>query len=336
MLRFLGLAVFGLLLALIALIGSQALWFQAPGADWMRGALVGIWLLVLLTGFVAALRRRVWRGVLIASLAFAVLLGWWSTIRPSNDRNWEAEVARQMTGAVDPDDPSRITLTDVRNFDWRSPTDFTPRWETRSYDLDNLTSLDLILSYWSGPTIAHTLLSFGFSDGDHVVFSVETRKEEGEVYSPWQGFYKKYEMIILAADERDIIRLRTNARGEAVYLYHVDIPPETLRELFLEYVTTADGLSRTPRFYRTILANCTTMIWRLARQIDPDLKFDWRLLLTGHFNDYLYDRGALDTRYPLGDLRGLASVTARGQAAGESPEYSRAIRAGIPPLPGSE
>ena len=125
-------------------------------------------------------------------------------------------------------DGNVVNLHDVRNFEWRSETDYTVRWETRSYDLDRLESVDMIMSYWSGPSIAHMLMSFGFGGGDHVVFSVEIRPEKGESFSEIGGFFDEFELSIVAADERDVIRVRTNVRGEDDYLYRINMPKSAM------------------------------------------------------------------------------------------------------------
>ena len=67
----------------------------------------------------------------------------------------------------------------------------------------------MAITYWVSPNIAHPILSFQFND-DYVAASIETRKEIGEGYSEVTGFFRQYELIYLLADERDVIRLRTN------------------------------------------------------------------------------------------------------------------------------
>jgi len=224
----------------------------------------------------------------------------------------------------------------VRNFDWRSSTDYTQRWETRSYDLDHLESLDMILSYWTIQAIAHVLISFGFDDGSHVVFSVEIRPERGESYSSIGGFFKEFELSILAADERDVIRVRTNVRGEDDYLYRIQMPREDMRSLFLAYVGQANSLVRTPRFYNTVTVNCTTLIYHMMKRIDGNLPLDYRLLFSGYLPGYVYKVGGLDQRYTLGQLRSLGRITDRARSADRSSTFSADIRRGVPELAAPE
>jgi hypothetical protein len=250
-------------------------------------------------------------------------MAWWSTIKPSHERIWADDVSRMVTGKVD---GSIVTLDQVRNFDWRSDTDYTQRWEARSYDLDKLRSVDVAMSYWMGPVIAHTLVSFGFADGRYLTFSIEIRKERGESFDGLAGFFKKYETVLIAADERDILRVRTNVRGEDMWLYRLEMPPEMMRSLFMAYLDEGEQLKRTPRFYNTLTANCTTIVFEMARRIDPGLPMDWRLLASGYLDRYLYDLGALAGQGDFESLRQKAHITIKARTADKSEEFSGRIR----------
>jgi hypothetical protein len=303
-----------------------ALWYQGPAAEPLRVACAALWAVLAVAVLVGWLRiRKSWMLGAYA-LAFVLLLAWWSTIRPSNDRPWADDVARLLQGKVS---GHEVTLTNVRDFTWRTDSDYDVRWETRRYDLDHLVSADVVLSYWSGPAIAHSMLSFGFDDGSHVVFSVEIRRRRGQQYSSVGGFFKDFEMTLIAAEERDIIRVRTNVRGEDDYLYPLYIERTALRELFLSYVQLANELAVTPAFYNTITTNCTTKVYCLAKPIDPGLPFDVRLLLTGYLPEYLERIGVLEPGVPLAELRKRGEITARARAAPMTADFSAAIRAPI-------
>lgn len=317
--------------------GALALWFQAPGARWVVVVLVSAWSLLgfAATAVLVAMTRRsrairpLQRPVLLAcGLAWLLLLGWWQTLQPSHQRDWADDVARLLQAEVA---GNRITLHNVRDFDWRSETDYTPHWETRSYDLDRLVSADLVLSYWMGPAIAHTLVSFGFDDGRQLVFSLEIRKERQESFSAIAGFFKQYETVLIAADERDIVRVRSNVRGEDVYLYRLTATPAQLRAMLLGYLERADDLQQAPRFYNTLTSNCTTIVFALARRISPTLPLDYRLLLSGYLGEYVHDRGALVPGYDFATLQAAGRITDRAKAADASGEdFPQAIRRGIP------
>jgi hypothetical protein len=316
------------LMGVLTAWGAVALWYQASRRAWVRALAVSLWLLFACATLVAS-----WHHPLPGSAAFAIacagLLLWWVNIKPSNSRTWADDVAQMLHGSVVED---RVILQNVRNFDWRTRTDYTASWETRTYDLNQLQGADLIISYWSYTAIAHVLVSFGFTTGQHVVFSVEIRREKTEAYSEIGGFFKEFELSIIAADERDIVRLRTNVRGEDDYLYRLQLPAAARRDLFLGYVREANGLIDAPRFYNTLTANCTTLIDHMMRTIVGHMPLDYRLILSGYLPSYYYKLGALDTRHSLRDLRRLGRITERARTADRHPDFSAAIRAGIPDL----
>jgi len=316
-----------LVLALPATWGCFALWYQMPAAKPIRIVAVALWGLFSVLVLLALYRTRMLYLAGAFVVALAVLLIWWHRVLPSNDRLWTDDVAEITSGTVD---GNHVVLHNVRNFDWRSATDYTPHWETRGYDLDHLDSVDMILSYWTIQAIAHVLISFGFDDGTQVAFSVEIRPEKGETFSSIGGFFKEFELSILAADERDVIRVRTNMRGEDDYLYRIRMPRPDMRSLFLAYVAQANDLVRTPRFYNTVTVNCTTLIYHMMKRIDGSLPLDYRLLLSGYLPSYVYKVGGLDRRYTLEQLRSFGRITDRARAADRSNTFSADIRRGIP------
>ena len=321
------------LIAVMALVtfcsgawGALALWYQLPGNLATRTIGSAIWVIGVIALVALAINRRSWMPLGIYVLGYAVLMFWWASIAPSNSRIWAGDTSRLLTGNVE---GSQVTLNNVRDFNWRTDADYDARWETRHYDLDRLASADAVLSYWGSAAIAHAMISFGFDDGSHVVFSVEIRKKSGQQYSAIGGFFKQFETILTAADERDIIRVRTNVRGEDDYLYPLRMDKTARRALFLSYVDAANRLAVTPAFYNTINSNCTTIVYRMARQIDPGLPWDIRLLLTGYLPEYLYKVGALDLNMPIDDLRQRGRITERARNSKPGDDFSRVIRVGI-------
>jgi hypothetical protein len=308
---------------------AAALWFQTPRAPVMRCCRVLLW-----TAFSVAVLLGIAHGPrLPATAAFVVacacVLLWWHSLRPSNERAWADDVANLVSGKITGDE---AVLHNVRNFFWRTTTDYTVHWETRRYDLRQLDSIDMIMSYWNVPGIAHVLFSFGFAGGERVAFSVEIRRQMYQAYSPVGGFFKEFELSIVAADERDIVRVRTNVRGEDDYLYRLRLPRPAMRSLFTAYVEQSNLLLSTPRFYNTLTVNCTMLVYHMMRHIVGRLPFSYRVLLSGYLPEYVYSVGGLDTRFSLPELRTFGRITARARAADDDPQFSAAIRAGIPPL----
>ena len=334
--------------------GGFALWYRIGGGAAVRMLSVALWgafsatmaialalgglgrpeSMVGLAGWPVGLAG--WRVGLAGLAGFGAgltgLILWWNSLRPANDGDWADDVARITTGEIE---GNRITLHDVRNFEWRTATDYTPRWETRSYDLDRLTSVDMIMSYWRGPAIAHMLISFGFGDLSHVAFSVEIRRRKTQRFSEIGGFFKEFELCIIAADELDVVRLRTNVRVERVYLYRLCLPQPAMRELFLGYVAEANQLHRAARFYNTLTVNCTTVVYHMLNRIVGGLPLSYKLWYSGYMPEYMYGVGRLDRRYSLAELRDRGFVTERARQTERKPSFSVDIRQGVPGTDGA-
>jgi Domain of unknown function (DUF4105) len=306
---------------------ALALWFRLPGPEAARAAAAVLFAILGLAKIAALFTRRSLVGIIVFASAFAGLLVWWSTIRPPLDGDWAPDVARQTTGSIEGD---ILTLSDVRDFDWRTDSDFTEKWSKRSYDLSKLKTLDLFLAYWAGPEMAHVIMSFGFEHGDHIAWSVEVRREKTGVFSPIADAFKNHTLVYLATTERDSVRLRTNVRGEDVRLYRLNTPPNQARALLQEYVVESTALAQQPKWYNSITANCATVVFKLVRAAGSTLPFDWRLVVNGFLPGYLYDHGAVVTTMPLSELMERARVSEKAKAADASPDFSRLIRVGVP------
>lgn len=273
---------------------------------------------------------RLW-GLLPFALAGALAFILFFNLRPSNQRDWANDVTYLATGKVKGDG---LIMDHVRAFRWRADDTAEPIWRKRVYDLDALTSVDLIASYWMGEPIAHTMLSFGFAQPDgrieRLVFSAEIRKEKGEQYSALAGFFRQYELAIIAADEIDIIGVRAQVRNEDVRIYPLQMPKATARELLLHEVNLANRLAARPRFYNTVTTNCTTVPFQIARALVPGLPRDWRILASGYFPDYLYELGAIPNAQPFAAIRHAAQSSSRAKVTIGDANFSDTIRAGLP------
>ncbi|MBP2675844.1 MAG: hypothetical protein H6Q84_2684 [Deltaproteobacteria bacterium] len=304
---------------------AGALWFDGPASRWQAGLLAAGFLLACLA--IAAGLRPPRRAAFAVAFAVLFVAAWWIRIPPSNDRDWQRDVALLPTAELS---GSRLTVHNVRNFDYRSETDYIERWETRSYDLDALQGIDIFLCYWGPTLIAHTIVSWEFADGSRLAASIETRKEAGESYSAVRGFFRQFEIYYVLADERDVVRLRTNHRGERVFLYRMKATPTQARALLLEYVAEINGLARRPRWYNALTNSCTTAIRHHAQRIQAANPWDWRILANGLADRMSYERGSIDTSLPFEELRRRSEVTERARAAGQAPDFSRRIRVGLP------
>jgi hypothetical protein len=214
-LRVSGIILGWLILAAISIWAVAALYFDFPKAG-LRLPLAVIYALCVLAA--VCLVNRASAKVLGVAGSFLIVLLWWLSLKPSNDRPWQADVSRTAWAKTNGD---RVTIHNVRNCDYRAEFDFICQWENRTYDLSQTRGIDVFVTYWGFPWIAHQIVSFQFGDSEHICFSIETRKETGEGYSAIRRFFRQYELIDTVADERDVIRLRTNYRtGEEVYLFH--------------------------------------------------------------------------------------------------------------------
>lgn len=267
-----------------------------------------------------------WRRWAAAAGLFALVLAWWASLTPSNDRVWEPEYSRTASASRDGD---TIRFHNIRNAAWLPDGTLRPHYHDADFRLSQLNEVDLVCSYWAGDAIAHVFLSFGFRDGQHLAVSVETRRERGKPWSALAGFFRRYELIYVVADERDLIGARTDARRERVYLYRLRATPAEQRALFLSYVDRIHTLAERPEFYNTLLNNCTTNVVDRANAAARVIPFSWMLLFSGHADRYAYDLGRMDSDLPFDALK-RASLIHRPDDAVPDADFSREIRRGSP------
>jgi hypothetical protein len=257
------------------------------------------------------------------------VLIWWLTLSPTNDGDWQPDVAQKAWADIQGDE---VTVHNVRNCDYRTDTDYTPHWETRTVRLSQITGIDLAIDYWGSPWIAHPIASFQFADAPPLCFSIEIRKKLGQTYSTVGGLYRQFELIYVVADERDVIRVRTNYRNEDIYLYRTRVSPAQARERFLEYIHSLNALRNKPRWYNAITTNCTTSI-RTQHPANERVPWDWRILLNGKGDELLYERHVIVTGgLPFAELKTRSLIDMRARAANDSPDFSKLIRVGLPGL----
>jgi len=301
----------------------------------LAGKLLAVLLVLSALAALTSFAARRWRLPAFAMflLVFLGVLLWWSSIEPSNDRDWKTEVAVLAEVSWS---GNLVTVRNIRNFDYQSTMDFVAAYYDKSFDLNELETVDLIASYWAGPAIAHIFISFGFGNDEYLSVSIERRDERGEGYSTIKGLFKQYEVFFVVADERDVIRLRTNIRSdppEDVYLYRVQGPLENGRRMFIEYMRRIDKLGEQPEFYNTVTSNCAGNIWLNAHVNPGRVPYSWKILVSGHVPEYMHELGLLDTSTSFTELKEMSRINDAARAAGESVEFSRLIREGLPAVP---
>ena len=321
-----------LLLLMAWIWGFAAIFLAAPGPQWQK--------LVLACLFGAALpgiflfSRSFFKGLLLGLILFGGLITWWQSLQPSNGKDWSADVAKVAHGEIQ---GNKLIMHNVRNFRYIADVFFDENWETeehwetREYNLDEIQGLDLFLSYWASDHIAHTIMSWDFGNNQHLAISIETRKDTSQEYSAIKGFFKQFELSYIAADEKDLIRLRTNYRKERVYVYRLQVPAEQSRALLENYVAEMNSLVTTPKFYDALYNNCTTTIQLHANAINPGEPppLDWRLIASGHVDELLYERGTLLQTLPFTKLKTKSRIDQRMQPHGEE-HFSTILRYDLP------
>jgi hypothetical protein len=316
--------VLWVVLLLLTAWSAAALYYDMR-TSWLGGPLAIVYLVAVVWVWIFLKRR--WLKAGVTMVCFALVAAWWFSLQPSNEGNWQQDVARTPYAEIA---GNQVTIHDIRNCDYRTETDFDVRYYDKTVDLNRLRSVDLFMVYWGSPHIAHTMVSFGFDGGDYLCFSIETRKEKGESYSAIKGFFRQFELTYVVGDERDLVRLRTNYRkDEDVYLYRLRGSMEQARTFFLDYLRRMNGLKTKPEWYNALTDNCTTNI-RTQRAAANRSPWSWRLILNGHGDVLLYDRGAITTSLPFADLKEKCHINAKAREADKAGDFSARIRQDVP------
>jgi hypothetical protein len=260
---------------------------------------------------------------------FAAVCLWWVLIPASHDRPWRPEVAILPRVNIDGD---RVRISGVRNFKYRSRTDFTENYEEREVQLSHLKALDFYVSYWREGWVGHTFISFIFDNAPPLTISIETRPEVGEGFDPIASLFKQFELIYVVGNEQDLVGVRANHRGETVYLYRLNTSPEDARRLLLVYLARINDLADRPEFYHLISNSCTINIIRYANAAGRAGRFDIRHLLNGLIDSYLYHSGRVDTTLPFDELRRRSLINDAARGLDSDPDFSQKIRANVPTI----
>lgn len=319
-------AAFALILVVLAtwLWGHFALRYSNLGSESFRA--FGAWTYTLGSLALFLFLANLWKATAWFLGVSLVLLLWWFFIPASEDREWVGDLRRQARAEIEGD---FVTLRNIRDFGWQNGWDeYLPRYYDETFDLRTIEEVDLAMCYWDEVrVIAHTILSFGFSDGKRVAFSIEVRREVGESYSPFQGLFKQFELHYVVASEADVLRVRTNHRGEEVYLYPTRATPEQARALFSSYVVRVNELADKPEFYHTIFNNCTTNILHHINQVMPEpVPMSGKVLFNGYSDLLAYELGWIDDSIPYRDLREQHYISGRAKETSDGADFSASVR----------
>lgn len=316
----LAIVIYYVLYSILVLWAAGALYYDVNWNSKMQALPAILWILSAIAATILIRPHR--RGIFTVLGGITLIMVWHISILPRQYRDWQVVHSKTPHAEIDGD---IVTVHDIRDFQFRSPGDFTPVYETRSYNLKNLQEADLFLNFWGSDKMAHPIVSFDFGQDGHLCFSIETRREKNEGFSAIGGLFKMFEIIYIACTERDCVMLRAVSPDEDVYLYSTKIEKENTRILFLQYIKRINELSSKPEFYNAITANCTTSI---RRQNSPELRrpWDWRMLINGKFDRMLYENELLDTSIPFEKLKKRSHVNQKALEAKDSPDFSERIR----------
>ncbi|MGE8562069.1 MAG: DUF4105 domain-containing protein [Acinetobacter sp.] len=333
----LGMALLHSMFSLFVIVSSiwlcLALWFQEPFGWLVTRIMIGIWIVFALSILGIYITQSLFNrhiDVLIYILGFLLGLFWYFGLEAKQDRDWNPEVAQILSYERE---GNQVRLHHVRNFNWHPDGSYEQRWESRNFDLNQITGVNIITSYWMGPHIAHTLVSFDFANSKPLTFSIEIRKQKDEEFSTYGGFFRKYELSLIAADEKDLIYTRSNVRGEHVYFFPINMSKAESRALFEEYLRKANELKNQPKWYNSLTSNCTTLVFDMVQAVSKrHLPTDYRLLASGYLPNYLYDLNAISHELTMQQWYEVAYINPRVSKLDHlsSTEYSSLIRQGLP------
>lgn len=273
-------------------------------------------------------RRRALLAVAGLGLGALAALGLRS---PSADRAWVPEhlVAPHATR-----EGTLLRVDSLRNFRYSGPGTFERAWDSRTYDLDRLTSVWFVLTpfsrQWRGP--AHSFVTFGFADSQFVAVSVEARREEGERYGALTGLFRSFELIYVIGDERDLIGQRAAFGDYPVYLYPIRASRQRIREMFVAMLERANALRERPEFYNTLVNNCTSNVVRHVNMVAPaTVPSGLKTILPGYTDEVAHRLGLLDTRLPIEAARQRFRINDAARKYLHEPDFSLRIRGASSP-----
>lgn len=250
-------------------------------------------------------------------------------LKPSNFRDWTPEQAVLPTAEVH---GNQVTIRNIRNCQYYASDTYLVDYYNKTFSLADVRGVDfLMVPFESMPAVAHTMLSFEIAPPggkpEHLAVSVEVRKEKNETYNPVLGSARQYELIYVVADERDVIRQRTNYRHENVYLYRTTATPQVAQLLLSDVLARANQLAKKPEFYDTLTNNCTTNIVRHINRVRPNrVQYDVRMMLPGYSDQIAYNQGLIVPNGTFQQTRQRAYINPLAEQFADNENFSELIR----------
>ncbi len=285
----------------IGLWTAGAIYFDVFGATLAGAVVAAAWVALWLVAF--AFWRPPWGPFLLLLVAFAGVVLWWRSLRPSQHRNWDPHFACAASVSLNRD---ILTIKNLRNSEYRGPHDSSPHFENRTYRFSKLRGVDALMLTWGSPWMSHPMFVFDFGSDGRVCISIEVRYRDGQRFSFLRSLYRQQELIYVVSDERDAILRRTKSlSGHDLYLYRLRADDLTIRQFFLDYAANVNALASEPRWYHGLTTNCTTSVYAQGR---GHIRWDWRMLFNGSLDKLLYDRRLLDQSMPFDRLKELSWI----------------------------
>ena len=258
-------------------------------------------------------------------LVFILPMIVWFFKRPSNHRDWSPDQAILSYADIA---GQSVKIHNIRNFQYRSEHDYNTEYYDKDFDLNKIKSLEYVIDPFSKKIgAAHTFLTFGFENDGHVAISIEIRKKKGDSFSPWRGLFRSFEIMYVIADERDVIKLRTNFRKDEVYLFPVKASPQEIRALFLDILKRVNQLKEKPEFYNTVLNSCAVnVVAHVNRVTKRKIPWSFKIFFPAYSDRFIYDLGLIDTHLSFEEARKKYYVSKRGQNCGDDEDFSKKIR----------
>jgi hypothetical protein len=240
-------------------------------------------------------------GVGLSILVLSVFLRL-AFLQPSHDRDWSEEFAVMPTAEIEGD---IVKINNVRNWKYRADGPYEKSYLNRSFNVQDIERVWFLIEPFSGwEGVAHTYFTFDFKNQEPISFSVEARREQGEIYNAFFGFFRKYDLIYLWGQETDFTVNRVITYKDDVYMFPLQATSEFQQQLFIQLAQQTNELAKTPRFYDTFTANCTNLLADFVNYTRPGtLPFHYARFLPGYSTKLLYDLGYIDNSIPLEDLK---------------------------------